>query len=94
MAQQGRINFGVGFQVDKTGLNQLNQSLQEIANLTAKDITIPGLNAEQAKKELRDVQQEALKLEQALQQSYNIKLGTHDGKKFNKLFINHPINYM
>ena len=85
MAQQGRINFGVGFQIDKTGLNDFKRSIAEIQGLTAKDIKIPGLNAEQATEQLQKVQQEALKLEQALQKSYNIKLGTYDAEKFNKI---------
>ena len=38
MANGGRINYSVGFNVDKTGLNQIRSSLQEIKNLTAQDL--------------------------------------------------------
>ena len=38
MANGGRIDYSIGFNVDKTGLNQIKSSLQEIKNLTAQDL--------------------------------------------------------
>ena len=35
MANGGSIKYNIGFNVDKSGLNQLKSSLQEIKSMTA-----------------------------------------------------------
>ena len=37
MANGGRIDYTIGFQVDKTGLNDFQKTLSEMKNLGAKD---------------------------------------------------------
>ena len=37
MANGGSIKYNIGFNVDKSGINQLKSSLQEIKSMTAKE---------------------------------------------------------
>lgn len=76
---QGQIKFGVGFNVDKSGLNTLKASLKEIQKLTTADIKIGG-NAE---KTLKDIQGMASQVEGALEKAFNPNLGTINLTKFN-----------
>ena len=39
MAEQRRVNYTVGFKTDKSSLNQIKKSLEEIRNLTQQDIS-------------------------------------------------------
>ena len=83
MANQGRINFGVGFNVDKTGLNELRASLQSIQNLTPKEI-LSAKNINDARAKLNSVKESAKTVESALAASFNPKLNTYNIDKFNK----------
>ena len=38
MANGGQIKFGVGFDVDQSGLNKLKESLKEIQKMRLKDL--------------------------------------------------------
>ena len=74
----GRINFQVGFNVDKSGLNQLKSSLQEIQKIKPGDFNL-------ATKELREVQKTAKKVQEALTQAFNVNLGSLNINQFNQL---------
>lgn len=76
---QGQIKFGVGFNVDKSGLNTLKASLKDIQKLTTADIKIGG-NAEET---LQRIQGMASKVEGALEKAFNPNLGTVNLTKFN-----------
>ena len=76
---QGRINFGVGFNVDKSGLtsafNDLKQQLVQLQNLTTQDILrTDGLKI--AQKDLKDIQNLASQVQGILERSFNAKLNT------------------
>lgn len=73
----GRINFQVGYTLDKTGLQQLQQSLNQVA-IEAKKPS----NAfnEGAQKTLQTVRQ----IESALKSAYSAELGSLNVSKFNQ----------
>ena len=77
---QGRINFQVGFQVDKTGLNTLKASLQELMSLKPIDL----INSTDAINDLQEIQTVVAKMQEALNKSYNFKLDSYNVSSFNK----------
>ena len=70
-----RIDLNVGFNVDKSGLDQIRKSFQQIQNI--KPGTFKG-SADQ----LRRIQVEAKKVETALTNAFNVKLGSLNTKEF------------
>ena len=84
MANQ--IKFKVGFDVDKTSLNQLRSSLQQMQNLNYGDlIKINKSGLPEAKKTLVEIQNQAGRVEDALKAAFNPKLGTINIEKFNSI---------
>ncbi len=85
MANQ-RIDIDVGLKVDKTGLNQIKSSLQEIKNLTAQDLMkIGGHNdISKAEKELEKLKASISQIDGALDKAFNTDLGTLNVSKFNQ----------
>lgn len=85
MANQ-RIDIDVGLKVDKTGLNQIKSSLQEIKNLTAQDLMkIGGHNdIKQAQGELDSLKRSIAAIDGALEKAFNTDLGTLNVSKFNQ----------
>ena len=77
---QGRVKIGVGFDVDKSGLNELKSSLVNLQNATKLDV----FNVSTTKKELAEIQQSANQVAAALNKSYNAKLGTYNIEAFKK----------
>ena len=86
MANGGSIKYNIGFNVDKSGLNQLKASLQEIKNMTAKDfMNITGGNdLGKAKKELDEIHRTLGKVDAAFESAFNSDLGTLNIAKFNQ----------
>ena len=86
MANGGSIKYNIGFNVDKSGLNQLKSSLQEIKNMTAKDfMNITGGNdLAKAKKELDEIHRTLGKVDAAFESAFNSDLGTLNIAKFNQ----------
>lgn len=85
MASGGQIKYGIGFNVDKTALNQLKTELQQIKNMTVGDLV--KLNpsvANNAVAELEKIKASARQLEGALERSFNPNLGTLNVTKFNQ----------
>ena len=80
----GDITFGVGFQVDKTGLQQVQQQLQQLqSGLKTNDIAkINNQSLDQAKKTLTQIQSTAIDVEKAMNKAFNLKLGTLNLSKF------------
>ena len=90
MANGGSIKYNIGFNVDKSGLNQLKSSLQEIKNMTAKDfMNITGGNdLTKAKKELDEIHRTLGKVDAAFEAAFNSDLGTLNIAKFNQTLSN------
>lgn len=81
-----RIDMTVGLKVDKSGLSQLKKSLQDIQGLTTRDLmNINGGNFNKAKEDLKTVKSQAEKVEAALKQAFNPKLGTVNVEAFNNV---------
>ena len=80
----GDITFGVGFQVDKTGLQQIQQQLQQLqSGLKTNDIAkINNQSLDQAIKTLTQIQSTAIDVEKAMNKAFNPKLGTLNLSKF------------
>ena len=87
----GNITFGINFNVDKSGLDNLKKSLQDIQKTTAKDL-VGNLSSDQAKKALREAKQSASQIEQALKKAYNPTLNTTNISKFNQELKNSGTN--
>ena len=61
MAEQRRIDYTVGFKTDKSGLNQIKKSLEEIRNLTQQDISSSmGVDISTAQENLQIARKEAI----------------------------------
>ena len=83
-----RVDMTVGLKVDKSGLNQLKKSLQDIQGLTTRDLmNINGGNFNKAKEDLKTIKEQAEKVEIALKQAFNPKLGTVNIETFNNAII-------
>ena len=78
---QGRIQLGIGFNVDKTGLNTLRTELQSLQKLGEQDLIKLGSTAD-VKKDLESIRTTAQQVEDALVKSFNPKLNTTDLAKF------------
>lgn len=85
MASGGSIKYSIGFNVDKTGLNQLKSSLQEIKNMTGDDLVkISGKSFQDAQQDLKDIQGTLKQVEAAFDSAFNADLGTLNIAKFNQ----------
>ena len=86
MANGGSIKYSIGFNVDKTGLNQLKSSLQEIKQMTANDIMRIGghTDIQRANQELAELKSSIAAIDNALDQAFNSDLGTLNITKFNQ----------
>ena len=73
-----KMTFGIGFNVDKTGLAAVKTELQQLKNLTAKDYLKikPELDLGQAVTEVSELKQSIAEIEKAFAKSFNINLGS------------------
>ena len=78
----GSINYTVKYNIDKTGLNQMKASLQEILNLTHGDLI--KINSKATQEDLKRIQASAKEVESALERAFNPNLGTLNVSKFNQ----------
>lgn len=78
----GSINYTVKYNIDKTGLNQMKASLQEILNLTQGDLI--KINSKATKEDLKQLQDAAKAVGSALERAFNPNLGTLNVSKFNQ----------
>ena len=77
MANGGRINFQVGFNVDKSGLNSLKSSLQSLQKIKIADFS-------GTKEQLKQVKDTAAAVQVALQKAFNVNLGSVNINTFNQ----------
>ena len=78
----GSINYTVKYNIDKTGLNQMKASLQEILNLTHGDLI--KINSKATQEDLKRIQASAKEVESALERAFNPNLGILNVSKFNQ----------
>ena len=78
----GSINYTVKYNIDKTGLNQMKASLQEIFNLSKQDLI--KINSKATDADLAKLKASAKEVESALERAFNPNLGTLNVSKFNQ----------
>lgn len=81
----GNINFQINLTTDKTGLNELKTSLNELQRMTASDLMDlnKGMNIQQANNNLKELRSMASSIQLALGNAFNKDLGTVNVTKFN-----------
>lgn len=83
----GQINFGVGFNVDKSELNDLKKAIDQIYATKPSSI-IDAKSITDARARLTEIQNTADKVEEALTKAFNPKLNTVNITKFNTELAN------
>ena len=82
MATKHDIEIGIGFKVDKTGLDSLKSQLQGIQNMRVSDMV--KINSNDAVGKLRKIKDMAAQVEVALDKSFNKRLGSLNVAEFQK----------
>ena len=80
----GDITFGVGFQVDKTGLQQIQESIKQLqSGLKITDIMkINNSSLQEATQQLTKIQSTAQDVQNAMAKAFNPKIGSLNLSKF------------
>lgn len=86
--KKGNIKFGVGFDVDKSGLEQLKASLASLSHIDKFDL----IDASADIKELNEIKTVATQVSAALQKSFNTDLGTYNIQAFKKELAKAELN--
>ena len=74
MAKQKRFDYTIGFKTDKSGLNQIKKSLEEIRNLTQQGVSSSmGVDISTAQENLQAARKEAIPVENAFRKAFNQK---------------------
>ena len=76
-----KITYGIGFNVDTSGLQQVRTELKNIGEMTLKDLKLIDPTKTQA--DLDKIKESAKTVQKALEESFNPKLGTVNVNKFN-----------
>ena len=88
MANGGRIDYTIGFNVDKTGLNELYKSLSKIQSINTVDVMKStgfkqgSTELQQAIRNMEEAKKAAAAIGPALQKSFNTRLNTVSVKSF------------
>ena len=77
-----KITYNIGFNVDSSGLKQVQAELQKINNMSTADIKL--INPDLATRDINKIKDAAKKASELLQNSFNVKLDSYDLKKFNQ----------
>lgn len=89
-----KIEYSIGFKVDKTALDKIQTELKKIQSLTESDFKIFNPNA--TEQELKQIKEEVLsttsQIEQALVKSFNPKLNSVSIQKFNQELKGLPLS--
>ena len=87
MANGGKITFGVGFDVDPSGLNNLKQSFKELKQLTPTDLLKinPSFEGDmkKAKSAWGEIQSTVVRVDHAIDEAFNTDLGVLNINKLN-----------
>lgn len=93
MANGGSIKYNIGFNVDKSGLNELKQSFQELKRMTTEDfMKISGKGFKDADAELKKIKGTVKEVEYAFHGAFNKDLGTLNISKFNQTLASSGLN--
>ena len=85
MSNGGSIKYSVGFSVDKTGLNEIKASLQQLQQMSEQDlIKMNPAMAHNVKAELQKIKTSAKEVETAFSKAFNSNLGTLNVSKLNQ----------
>ena len=80
-----QLRYSVGFDIDKSSLNQLKTSLQDLQKLSLSDfMKLKNSDVESSRKILQSIRTDASHVEQALTKAFNIKLNSVNISEFNK----------
>lgn len=81
-----KINYNVGFNIDKSQLNQLKAELQQLQKFSVVDFSLqnPTMSLRDVKKEVDAIHQSASQLENAFNKAFNSSLGTINLKTLQK----------
>ena len=87
MANGGRIDYTIGFNVDKSGLNDLQKQLAELQNLTPDKLLTTNFKPEskqyqQTLEQINEIKKAAAAVGPALQKSFNPRLNIHNVQTF------------
>lgn len=86
-----KIKYDVQFNVNRASLSAIKKELNQLKNLTKKDvIKIDGQSAIQT---LGKINEQAQNVEQALTKAYNFKLGTVNIESFNDSLKQSEVQY-
>ena len=78
MASGNQIKFGVGYEVDKSSIQKVKQSLRQLQNIKIGDF-------KGTEQQLQNVKKTALKVEEALRKAFNPTLNTANIQTFNSI---------
>ena len=79
------IRYKVGFDIDKTGLNQLKSSLQDLQKMSLSEIMrVNNTDLSSARMIFKDISSSARTVEKALDEAFNTKLNTVNIETFNE----------
>ena len=83
--ENGKIIYQIGFNIQKEQLNSLKKSLEDIRNLTNKDLMkINTTDINQANKDLKKILDDAEEIQKALTKAFSPKLNSVNIETFNK----------
>ena len=77
-----QIKYGIGFEVDESGLQKLKSSLQALSQYKMDDLL--KINTDATEQDLQDIQRSVSAVQQALDKSYNFKLDSTNVHAFNE----------
>ena len=77
-----QIKYGIGFEVDESGLQKLKSSLQSLSQYKMDDLL--KINTDATEQDLQDLQRSVSAVQQALDKSYNFKLDSTNVHGFNE----------
>lgn len=86
MVKAGTFEYGIKLNLDKSGLTELTNSLNQIQKLTGSDLMKldKSLNINQAVEKVMQLKQTAETVRSALEKSFNVKLNSTNLTAFNK----------
>lgn len=85
MANGGKIEFGIGFKVDESGLTKIKQQLQELSTMSITSIqkANPTLSMNEANGVLIKIRQSVAEVQQAMTSAFDTTTGVMNLQQFN-----------
>lgn len=82
---KNKINYQVGFNINKNNLNEIKSILQKLSDMSAKDlIKFNNSSLQTAQQDLIKIREESENVKKALESAYNVRLNTVNIESFNK----------